>query len=100
MFGTISHVKIKPGHEKDVDALNDEFMKTIRPSIDGPILMLNGRVHEQPDVTVSIFLCKDSAEYAKLSDSPAMDALFKRMSEHYETEPTWEDVRIDDVIED
>jgi hypothetical protein len=100
VFGSISHVKIKPGHEKDVDALNEEFMKTIRPSIDGEIIMISGRVHEQPDTTVSIFLCKDSTVYAKLSDSPEMDALYQRISEHYATEPTWEDIRVDQVIRD
>src|SRR5687767_5916087 len=100
MFGSISHVKIKPGHEKEIDALNDEFMKTIRPSIDGSVLMIAGKVHEQPDTTVTIFLCKDSAEYAKLSDSPDMDALYKRMVEHYDGEPTWEDIRVTDVVQD
>jgi hypothetical protein len=100
MFGTISHVKVKPGHEKDLEALNDEFMKTIRPSIDGPILFLRGRVHEQPDVEVAIFLCKDSAEYAKLSDAPNMDDFYRRSLEHYEGEPTWEDIRIDAVVQD
>jgi hypothetical protein len=100
MFGTISHVKVKPGHEKDLEALNDEWMKTIRPTIDGPIILLRGRVHEQPDTEVSIFLCKDSATYAKLSDAPEMDAMFQRFSEHYDGEPTWEDIRIDEVIQD
>ena len=100
MFGTISHVKVKPGHEKDLEALQDEFMKTIRPSIEGPVLILTGVVHEQPDTQVSVFLCRDSATYAKLSDSPQMDALFHKMTEHYESEPTWEDIRIDEVVED
>ena len=100
MFGTISHVKVKPGHEKDLEALEEEWNKTIRPSIEGPILMLRGVVHEQPDTQVSIFLCKDSAVYAKLSDLPEMDALFQRFMEHYDGEPTWEDVRIDQVTQD
>jgi hypothetical protein len=100
MFGTISHVKIKPGHEKDVEALDAEWMKTIRPTIDGPILRVTAKVHDDPTTTVQVFLCKDSAAYAKLSDSKEMDALFRRYMEHYEDEPTWEDVRDADVLQD
>ena len=100
MFGTISHVKVKPGHEAALAAIDEEFLRTVRPTIDGPILMLRGRVHGQPEVEVSIFLCKDSTVYTKLSDSPAMDALYQRTVEHYEGEPSWEDIEVDTIVQD
>jgi len=100
MFGTISHAKVKPGHEPALATLDQEFMQTLRPSIDGQVLLLRGRVHEQPDVGVSIFLCKDSAAYAKLSDSPEMDALYRKTLDHYEGEPSWEDIEIDAIVQD
>jgi hypothetical protein len=100
MFGTISHVKMKPGHERALAALDEEFMSTVRPTVDGPILMLRGRVHDQPDVLVSVFLCKDSATYTKLSDAPEMDALYRKTLDHYDGEPAWEDIEIDSVVRD
>jgi hypothetical protein len=100
MFGTISRVKVKPGHEKDIEALEQEFMDKIRPAIDGEVLWLRGTQNEHPDVTVTVFLCKDKQAYTKLADDPAMDELFQRMMEHYEAEPSWEDVQIDSVLRD
>ncbi len=100
MYGTISRVKVKPGHEKDLETLEQEFMEKIRPTIDGKVVWYRGTQNDHPDVTVSIFLCETKQAYMKLADDPAMDALFQRMMEHYQDEPSWEDVQIDAVYQD
>lgn len=100
MFGTISHVKVKPGSEAPLAALDDEWMKTMRPKIPGPILWLRGTPDGTPDTQVTIFLCRDKKTYFDLADDPAQDAFFKKLMEHFEGEPTWEDVQIDVALQD
>jgi hypothetical protein len=100
MFGTISHVKVKPGTEAARKALDEEWNKTMRPGIPGSVLFFRGSPDGKPDTEVSIFLCQDRKTYFALADDPAQDAFFKRVMEHYEGEPTWEDIEVEVVIQD
>lgn len=99
-YGTISRVKIKPGHESEIEVLEQEFLDKIRPGIADRVLWLRGSQNDHPEVTVTIFLCENKSIYTKLSDDSTMDELFGRMMAHYEAEPTWEDVEFDAVYKD
>ncbi|MFN2641026.1 MAG: hypothetical protein ABR548_03910 [Actinomycetota bacterium] len=100
MFGTLSRVKVKSGSESALDALDKEWMETMRPKIAGPVYWFRGTQDGHPETTVTIFLCQDKKTYFDLADDPAQDAFFKRMLEHFEGEPSWEDVQFDVLIQD
>lgn len=100
MFGTIGHARPKPGHDGDFAALTDEWMREIRPKIPGSFLQMFGRPKDRPGEVVFVALAQDEATYRQLAAMPEQDAWFRRLVEHLEGEPSWEDVEIDQVIQD
>ena len=94
MFGTIGHVRMKSGHGPQLQELMDEWRTTIRPMIPGEMVQLIGHAAGQPDDVVFIALAQDEATYRNLAALPEQDAWFRRLIEHTEGEPAWEDVEM------
>jgi hypothetical protein len=92
MFGTIRRFRIKPGHEAQVRELDDEWARTIRPGIPGLVVSQWGRPVGRPAELIAIVLMQDEATYRGLAAKPEQDAWYRRMVEHLEAEPVWEDV--------
>lgn len=95
MFGTIGHIRIREGHESAMLALMDDWKATIRPRVPGSFLNLYGRSVDRPGETVFVALAEDEATYRHLADLPEQDAWYRRMLDHIEGEPEWEDVELD-----
>jgi hypothetical protein len=100
MFGTIGHVRPKPGTDTQLRSLTEEWKRTIRPQIPGPFLELVGRPKDRPGEMVFVALARDEATYRQLAAMPEQDAWYRRMQELIEGEPTWEDVEMDFVVQD
>jgi hypothetical protein len=98
MFGTIGHARVKPGHEAQLDGMLQEWKDTIRPSVPGPFLELSGHRAGNASDIVFLALAKDEATYRSLADMPDQDAFYRRMVEHLDAEPTWEDVEMDVIV--
>ncbi|MDQ3655220.1 MAG: hypothetical protein M3457_09085 [Chloroflexota bacterium] len=94
MFGTIGHIRIKDGHDAALKDLMDEWIETIRPRIPGSFLNLFGRSVDRPGEMLFVALAEDEETYRQLADMPEQDAWYRRMLEHIEHEPTWEDVEL------
>ena len=97
MFGTIGRFRPKPGHEDRIMAVNEEWWRDIRPTIPGLIVGLWGRPVDRPGEVVEIVLMQDEATYRALAANPEQDAFYRRLVEHLEAEPTWEDVAWEEV---
>jgi hypothetical protein len=95
MFGTIGHARTKPGHEAHLQALSDEWWQTIRPKIPGRFVELFGRPSDRPGEVVFVALAQDEATYRQLATLPEQDAWYRRMLEHLDGEPSWEDVELE-----
>ena len=100
MFGTISRLRPKPGHEEQVRALEEEWYRTIRPSIPGLVVGAFGRPADRPGELIGVTVMQDEATYRALAARPEQDAWYRRLVEHLEAEPTWEDVAWDLVAFD
>ena len=100
MFGTIGHARLKAGSDAAMEALNDEWFRTIRPTISGRVVQLLGTPKDRPGETVFIALMQDEATYRKLAVNPAQDAWYRRFAELLDGEVTWEDVELELRIED
>jgi len=100
MFGTIGHARLKSGSDGAMEALNDDWFRTIRPKIAGRVVQLVGRVKDRPDETVFVALMQDEATYRNLAADPDQDAWFRRFMELVDGDVTWEDVEIDLMRED
>jgi len=95
MFGTIGHVRIKDGHDAQMQSHMDEWKTTIRPMIPGSFLNLFGNAAGRPGEKVFVALAQDEATYRSLAAMPEQDAWFRGMLDHTEGEPTWEDVEME-----
>ena len=100
MFGTIGHVRPKPGPEEQLELLMHEWRREIRPKVPGSVLSLVGRPKDRPDEMVFVALMQDEATYRNLAATPEQDAWFRRLVEHTEGEPTWEDVEMTIEVRD
>ncbi len=95
MFGTIGHARLKSGRQSQLEALNREWLQTIRPKIPGEVVQLIGYRDGQPEELVFVALVQDKATYQQLAAMPEQDAWFHRMAEHVDGEVRWEDVEME-----
>ncbi len=100
MFGTIAHMHPKSGHEAEVRALADDWNERMRPLVPGHVLSLSGRAKDRPGDIVLVALMQDEPTYRALAAMPEQDAWFRRMAEHLDREPEWEDVEMEIDIQD
>jgi hypothetical protein len=100
MFGTIGHARLTAGSDAAIEALQDDWVRTIRPTIPGRVLQLVGTAKDRPGETVFIALMQDEATYRGLADNPKQDAWYRRFSELVEGEVRWEDVELELRLDD
>ena len=94
MFGPIAHATLKPGQEGQLAALMEDWKRTIRPQIPGPVVQLTGHQAGEPDQIVFIALTQDEATYRKMAAMPEQHQFYLRFNEVFTSEPTWEDVEM------
>lgn len=99
-FGTIGRFRPKPGHEAEIAALTEEWMRTQRPTLPGTVVQLSGRVADRPGEMLTVVLMQDEATYRGLANDPNQDAWYRRLVDHLDGEPTWEDVAWDGFVVD
>lgn len=100
MFGTIGHARPQPGHLDQITALMDQWKDEVRPTIPGRFIELSGTPQDRPDEIVFVALAQDEATYRALAASPAQDAWFRKLREHLEADPVWEDVELAMMVND
>lgn len=98
MFGTIGHARLKTGRRAQLDALMDEWKRTIRPQIPGPFVQFVGNADGQPEELVFVALAQDQATYRTLAALPDQDAWYRRFAEHVDGDVRWEDVEMQQVL--
>ncbi len=95
MFGTIGHIRIKTGHEAALSGLMEDWTEPIRPQVPGAFLNLFGRSVDRPGESVFVALAQDQSTYRQLAEMPEQDAWYRKLLEHIEEEPAWEDVELE-----
>jgi len=95
MFGTIGHARMKPGRTDAMRQLSEEWERTMRPSIPGPVISLTGFKAGSPDEAVFVALMQDEQTYRALASNPKQDEWYRRMLENMEGDITWEDVEME-----
>lgn len=100
MIGSIGRYKPKRGSEAALLALDDEWARTIRPKIKGPVLILRGRPKESPEEMLQIILAHNAKTWARLMQLPEQEQHFEKVMEHLEAPPIWEAVELEIWIAD
>ncbi|MBM3933035.1 MAG: hypothetical protein FJ319_01820 [SAR202 cluster bacterium] len=92
MYGTIFKMKVKKGHEQQVMDITKQWDEQRTPKAKGVI----GEYVMKPDsgpaneyIVVVIF--SDQAAYRALAADPEQDRWYRKLREHLETDPEWQD---------
>lgn len=92
MFGTIGRFRPKAGHEDAITDLLADWERTRRPSVPGLVVQLGGQPVDRPGEMLVVIAVQDEDTYRDLAASPDQDAWYRKMVEHLDAEPTWEDI--------
>ena len=90
MFGTIGHLKVKPGK---LDELIATF-KAQQREVDGSIVNYLYKVEGKENELILVVVFRDRESYMKNADDPAQDDAYRAMVKLLDGVPTWEDGEI------
>ena len=94
MYGTVAHIRIKPGQEKSLIALQEEWNKTRKPKVKGAVAGYLYKLDKKPNEMIMVAVFQDKKTYVANADDPEQDKWFRRVRALLEADPVWEDGEI------
>ena len=91
MYGSIFHMKVKPGKEQEFIGMFDEWKRERKPKIQGKVYSLMLESDNKPDEFVGVAVFPDKASYTANADNPEQDKWYRKMRELLSEDPAWED---------
>ena len=91
MYGTIFRTKVKAGHEAHVVDLFKEWEATNRRQAKGAMAGLLLKPDTDSGELVGVAVFGDQAAYRANADAPEQDRWYRRLREHLDADPAWED---------
>ena len=91
MYGTIFHMKVKPGQTQQAVDLFQEWERDRQPNVKGAIGGLVMRPENRSDELVGVAIFQDKAAYTANADDPEQHKCFLKLRDLLEADPTWED---------
>ncbi len=92
MYGTIAHMRIKPGKEGELKNLLDEQARTFESGqVPGFIASYGYRMDEDAHDCYMAVLFANKETYRANAESPEQDARYRRLLALLEHEPEWHD---------
>ncbi len=94
MYGTVARMHPKPGHEQTLIELNDEWQRERKPKVKGALGAYVLRPDNKPDEMILMAIFEDRQTYRANAEDPEQDRWFRRLREHLQADPEWEDGEI------
>ena len=94
MYGTVAHLRPKPGHEQGVIEYVAYWVRDRKPQIPGAVGGYVYRLDNDPGVWVFAVAFADMASYRANAESAAMDVDYRRLRALLVESPVWEDGEI------
>ncbi|MBI4299206.1 MAG: antibiotic biosynthesis monooxygenase [Chloroflexi bacterium] len=91
MYGSIFRMKVKPGQEQKVIDLFNEWDKVERPKVKGAIAGYVMKPDSKSGELIGVAVFQDKASYRANAERPEQDRWFRKMREHLQADPQWED---------
>jgi hypothetical protein len=91
MYGTVAHIRVNPGKEQEVLALQHEWERERRPKATGGIGEFLYKLDRNPNEYILVVLFQDKETYTALADDPEQDRWYRRFRELLEADPEWHD---------
>ena len=90
-YGTIYRMRPKPGAEPQLVALLEEWERERKPNARGAIGGYLFKPDGRPDELIGVAVFRDRESYRANASDPAQDAWYRRLREHLEADPEWDD---------
>lgn len=94
MYGTVAHLRAKPGQEQGILDYVAYWVRDRKPQIPGAVGGYVYRLDNDPGAWVFAVAFADKASYTANAQSPAMDADYQRLRALLTEDPIWEDGEI------
>lgn len=94
MYGTVAQVRLKPGQEKAMLELVEEWDRDYRPNVKGALASYVYKKDSDPNELILVAVFEDKQSYVANADSPDQDKWFQKFRALLETDPLWEDGEI------
>jgi quinol monooxygenase YgiN len=94
MYGTVAHLRVKPGQEQGVIDYANDWTHNRKPEIPGAVGGYVYRLDSDPGVWVFAVAFRDRESYRANAESPAMDADYQRLRALLTEDPIWQDGEI------
>ena len=91
LYGTIFHMKVKPGKESDAITCFQDWEKYRQPNADGAIGGFVMRPDNAPNMLIGMAMFRNKAYFVANGKTPEQNAWFIELMQYLEEEPTWED---------
>ena len=91
MYGTIFHMKVKPGPEQRVVETIEEWERERKPNVDGALTGLLMKPDANTGELIGVAVFKDKSSYTANAGDPEQGKWLGRLRELLEADPVWED---------
>ena len=91
MYGTIARMHVKPNHQQQLQAMNDEWAQGRGRQVDGFVASYVLRPDDQPDELLLVAIFRDRDSYRANASDPEQDRWYRQMREHLQADPEWTD---------
>ena len=97
MYGTIANMRIKAGHGDALRELIAEWNTERRPKVPGAVEGYLFQHDRDPQDWMMVGIFQDKETFIANANDPEQDRWFRRIVEHLEGEPQWNDGEVHQV---
>ena len=94
MFGSIFRMRSKAGHKETVVSLFQEWERERKPKVAGAIAGYLFSPDGKPNELIGVAVFQDKQSYFANAQDPAQDRWYRKVREHLEADPAWEDSEV------
>jgi hypothetical protein len=91
MYGTVAHLKVKPGQEEKLLVLLQEWDRDRKPKVKGAVGGYVYKLEGRPNEYILVVLFQDRDSYVTNAEDPEQDRWYRRFRELLEVDPLWHD---------
>lgn len=94
MYGTVARIKLKPGSLDKLLGVIAEMDREWAPKIEGDRGGLVFQLDKDENTIMLVAIFENKELYLANADNPEQDKWYRRMAEHFDGEPEWNDGQI------
>ena len=91
MYGTVARMRVKPGHQEQLQKMNDEWEQGRGRQVPGFVASYVLRPDERPDELMLLAVFRDRESHRTNAADPEQDRWYRQLREHLEADPEWTD---------